>query len=89
MSRGAWDFSKKTKERAIQKSGFSSEDVVEVHHRISVAVARERGLSPALISSLWNAVVMLAEDHKKLHKNGGGMGEEYAKEAEEAQPRLF
>ena len=89
-SRGSeWEFSPKTRQRAIEKAGLQDVDDVEVHHRISVKVAKEHGLSPSLISSLWNAIAMRAEDHKELHRNGGGMGEEYVEEAKALQPGLF
>jgi hypothetical protein len=88
MGRGKYDFSEKTKQIAISKSGYGPDEEVEVHHRISVSVAKALGLSAYLISSVWNAVVMLKSEHRELHRRGG-MGEEHSHEAEQMQPRLF
>lgn len=71
--RGYYEFPKRVRKEAIRKwhkdNPGNKDQVLEVHHKVPVKIARKLKIPPRLVRIPDNAQAVTPEEHKKIHEN--------------------
>ncbi len=84
MSRRGKEFSRRTKNQALNKAGL---ETGEVHHIAAIRLCRKKGVCPNLIKAPINSVALTPEQHRAIHKQPDD--EAFADYLLSLLPRLF